>query len=94
MLYQEERMKEKKLMKEINLVCGNHKLLVNLFPLIRYRSLYSIDDVLCYGQSLILDRAIHKKKASQVPKSPGLSFGTIEWSCPGIMKVKSENKPV
>ena len=36
----------------------------------------------------------HKKKASRVPKSPGLSFGTIEWSCPGIMKVKSENKPV
>ena len=34
----------------------------------------------------------HKKKASRVPKSPGLSFGTIEWSCPGIMKVKSESK--
>ena len=36
----------------------------------------------------------HKKKASRVPKSPGLSFGTIEWSCPGIMKVKFESKSV
>ena len=36
----------------------------------------------------------HKKKASWVPKSPGLSFGTIEWSCPGIMKVKFESKSV
>ena len=36
----------------------------------------------------------HKKKASRVPKSPGLSLGTIEWLCPGIMKVKSESKSV
>ena len=35
----------------------------------------------------------HKKKASRVPRSPGFNFGTIEWSCPGIvMLVKSENK--
>ena len=35
----------------------------------------------------------HKKKASRVPKSPGLSFGTIEWSCPGmVMLVQSDNK--
>ena len=39
-------------------------------------------------------RQFHKKKASRVPKSPGLSLGTIEWSCPGIMKVKSEGKSV
>ena len=36
----------------------------------------------------------HKKKASRVPKSPGFSFGTIEWSCPGMVKIKSECKPV
>ena len=35
----------------------------------------------------------HKKKASHVPRSPGFSFGTIEWSCPGmVMLVKSDNK--
>ena len=35
----------------------------------------------------------HKKKASRVPRSPGFSFGTIEWSCPGmVMLVKSDNK--
>ena len=28
----------------------------------------------------------HRKKASQDPKSPGLSLGTIEWSCPGMVK--------
>ena len=28
----------------------------------------------------------HKKNASQVPKSPGLSFGTREWLCPGMLK--------
>ena len=27
----------------------------------------------------------HRKKASRVPKSPGLSLGTREWSCPGMM---------
>ena len=27
----------------------------------------------------------HRKNASQVPKSPGLSLGTREWSCPGMM---------
>ena len=31
----------------------------------------------------------HRKKASQVPKSPGLSLGTIEWSCPGIVNETS-----
>ena len=28
----------------------------------------------------------HRKKASRVPKSPALSLGTIEWSCPGMVK--------
>ena len=27
----------------------------------------------------------HRKNASRVPKSPGLSLGTREWSCPGMM---------
>ena len=27
----------------------------------------------------------HRKNASQVPKSPGLSLGTREWSCPGMV---------
>ena len=27
----------------------------------------------------------HRKNASQVPKLPGLSLGTREWSCPGMM---------
>ena len=27
----------------------------------------------------------HRKNASRVPKSPGLSLGTIEWSCPGMI---------
>ena len=27
----------------------------------------------------------HRKNASRVPKSPGLSFGTREWSCPGML---------
>ena len=27
----------------------------------------------------------HKKNASRVPKSPGLSLGTREWSCPGML---------
>ena len=31
----------------------------------------------------------HRKKASRVPKSPGLSLGTIEWSCPGVVKETS-----
>ena len=31
----------------------------------------------------------HRKKASRVPKSPGLSLGTIEWSCPGMVKETS-----
>ena len=31
----------------------------------------------------------HRKKASQVPKSPGLSLSTIEWSCPGMVKETS-----
>ena len=35
----------------------------------------------------------HKKKASRVPRSPGFNFGTIEWSCPGmVMLVKSDSK--
>ena len=38
----------------------------------------------------------HRKKASRVPRSPGFSFGTIEWSCPGMIKfrlIKSEYNP-
>ena len=31
----------------------------------------------------------HRKKASRVPKSPGLSLGTIEWLCPGMVKETS-----
>ena len=31
----------------------------------------------------------HRKKASRVPRLPGLSFGTIEWSCPGMVKETS-----
>ena len=31
----------------------------------------------------------HRKKASRVPKLPGLSFGTIEWSCQGMMNETS-----
>ena len=31
----------------------------------------------------------YKKKASRVPKSPGLSLGTREWSCPGMMNIIS-----
>ena len=31
----------------------------------------------------------HRKKASRVPKSIGLSLGTIEWSCPGMVKETS-----
>ena len=31
----------------------------------------------------------HRKKASLVPKSAGLSLGTIEWSCPGMIKETS-----
>ena len=27
----------------------------------------------------------HRKNASRVPKLPGLSLGTREWSCPGMM---------
>ena len=27
----------------------------------------------------------HRKNASRVPKSPGLSLGTREWSCPGML---------
>ena len=27
----------------------------------------------------------HRKKASRDPKLPGLSLGTIEWSCPGMV---------
>ena len=37
-----------------------------------------------------------RKKASRVPRSPGFNFGTIEWSCPGIIMlvlVKSECNP-
>ena len=38
----------------------------------------------------------HRKKASRVPRSPGFSLGTIEWSCPGMIMVrliKSEYNP-
>ena len=31
----------------------------------------------------------HRKKASRVPKSPGLSLGTREWSCPGMVNETS-----
>ena len=34
-------------------------------------------------------RQFHREKASRVPKSPGLSLGTIEWLCPGMMKETS-----
>ena len=27
----------------------------------------------------------HRKNASRVPKLPGLSLGTREWSCPGMV---------
>ena len=31
----------------------------------------------------------HRKNASRVPKSPGLSLGTREWSCPGMVNKTS-----
>ena len=31
----------------------------------------------------------HRKKASRVPKLPGLSLGTREWSCPGMVNETS-----
>ena len=31
----------------------------------------------------------HRKNASRVPKSPGLSLGTREWSCPGMVNETS-----
>ena len=31
----------------------------------------------------------HRKNASQVPKWPGLSLGTREWSCPGMVNETS-----
>ena len=32
----------------------------------------------------------HRKKASRVPRSPGFNFGTIEWSCPGMIILVDE----
>ena len=32
---------------------------------------------------------IHRKNASRVPRSPGLSLGTREWSFPGMMNETS-----
>ena len=31
----------------------------------------------------------HRKNASRVPKLPGLSLGTREWSCPGMVNETS-----
>ena len=31
----------------------------------------------------------HRKNASRVPKSPGLSLGTREWLCPGMLNETS-----
>ena len=38
-------------------------------------------------------RQFHRKKASRDPKLPGLSLGTIEWSCPGIVNETSFVNP-
>ena len=49
---------------------------------------YSITCCLIESPSSLMGQ-FDRKKASRVPKSPGLSFGRIEWSCPGIVNETS-----
>ena len=55
------------------------------FPLLNIKSCtYSITCCLIESPSSLMGQ-FHKKNASWVLKLPGLSLGTREWSCPGIL---------
>ena len=55
------------------------------FPLLDIKGCtYSTTCCLIESPSSLMGQ-FHKKNASRVPKSPGLSFGTREWSCPGML---------
>ena len=55
------------------------------FPLLNIKSCtYSITCCLIESPSSLMGQ-FHKKNASRVPKSPGLSLDTREWLCPGML---------
>ena len=54
------------------------------FPLNIESCTHSIMCCLIESPSSLIGQ-FHRKNASRVPKSPGLSLGTREWSCPGML---------
>ena len=51
--------------------------------------MYLLDNMLSYGKPLILDWAIPQEEGVPSSQVARLQFGTIEWSCPGMVNETS-----
>ena len=73
-----------KLLVRMNLVYENNEVLCSLFPP-NIESCTHLITCCLIESPLSLMGQFHRKNASRVPKLPGLSLGTREWSCPGMV---------